>query len=437
MSSLSLEQVKTIKATAPVLQERGKEITTLFYRYLLNDIPDLNNGNIVSLEPFEGLLIVRLYTVFNHTNQVNGHQAAALADSLYAYAAHIDHLGVLSPAIERINQKHASLYVKPEQYDIVGHYLLLAIAEVLGSAFTPDIHDAWAVAYQQLADLMIHRETKLLEEAGDWNCWREFRIIQKIRESSEITSFHLAPVDGKSLPSYLPGQYISIRTSVPNTQYLQARQYSLSDVPHPDFYRISVKKEHVLDIDDSGAKAQPGYISNVLHRDKNIGDSVEVSHPAGEFFLDVGQQDSSDAPVVLISAGVGLTPEISMFNTLIANHSRRKISWVHASRNSRVQAFGDHIKNTAYGHENVQIHIFIKEPGENDVQGIDYQFAGRMNLDRLDADRDLFIHDSSAEYYICGPEGFMADMARYLEGQGVEGKRIKMETFGSGSVTRS
>ena len=284
---------------------------------------------------------------------------------------------------------------------------------------------------------MILREAKLFEEAGDWNRWREFRIIQKIRESSEITSFHLAPVDGKLLPSYLPGQYVSIRTSVSDIQYLQARQYSLSDVPHPGFYRISIKKEHVLDIDGSGAKAQPGYISNVLHREKNTGDSVEVSHPAGDFFLNVSQQGSSDVPVVLISAGVGLTPEISMFNTLIANHSKSKISWVHASRNSRVQAFGDHIKNTAYAHENVQIHIFIKEPGENDVQGIDYQFAGRMSLDRLDADHDLFIHDSSAEYYICGPESFMADMARYLEGQGVEGKRIKMEIFGTGRVTRS
>ena len=339
--------------------------------------------------------------------------------------------------MELISQKHASLYVQPEQYDIVGHYLLQALAEVLGNALTPEIHNAWAVAYQQLAGLMIHREAKLFEEAGDWNCWREFRIIQKIRESSEITSFHLAPVDGKLLPSYLPGQYISIRTSVPDIQYLQARQYSLSDVPHPEFYRISVKKEHVLDHDGSDTTAQPGYISNVLHTKKNIGDSVEVSHPAGGFFLDIGQHDSSDGPVVLISAGVGLTPEISMFNTLIAKRSKRKISWVHASRNSRVQAFGDHIKNTACAHDNVQIHVFIKEPGENDVKGVDYQFAGRMNLDRLDADNDLFIHDTSAEYYICGPEVFMTDMARFLEGQGVESKRIKMEVFGTGKFTRS
>ena len=436
MSSLSAEQVQIIKATAQVLQERGKEITTRFYKDMLTEIPDLNNGKLIRLfKP--SVTNHSCYTVFNQTNQINGHQAAALAGSLHAYATHIDDLGILSPAMERISQKHASLYVKPEQYDIVGHYLLQAMKKVLGDALTPKILDAWAVAYQQLANLMIHREAKLLEEAGDWKCWREFRITQKIRESSEITSFHLAPLDGKPLPLYLPGQYISVRTSVPDNHFLQARQYSLSDAPRPDFYRISVKRGRVLDINDPNAIAHPGYISNTLHSEKNVGDLLEVSHPAGDFFLDMRRQDLSDVPIVLISAGVGLTPELSIFNTLIAKDPKRKISWVHGSRNSRVQAFRDHVKKTAGTHENVQVHVFIKELGENDVEDYDYQFAGRMNLNKLNPDHDLFIQDSSAEYYICGPENFMTDMARWLEGQGVEGKRIKMEVFGTGNIMKA
>ncbi|KAL9072964.1 MAG: hypothetical protein Q9161_003186 [Pseudevernia consocians] len=384
---------------------------------MLAEIPDLNN-------------------IFNQTNQLNGHQAAALAGSLYAYAAHIDDLGVLSPALERISQKHVSLYVQPEQYDIVGSYLLQAMKKVLGDALTPDIHGAWAVAYQQLANLMIDREARLLEEATGWRDWREFRIIQKIRESSEITSFHLAPLDGKPLPSYLPGQYISVRTSVPDIHYLQARQYSLSDAPNPDYYRISIKREQARGINDSKAKAHAGSISNILHNEKDVGDSVEVSHPAGDFFLDTRQQDSSDVPIVLISAGVGLTPDLSIFNTLIAKDSKRKISWVHASRSSRVQAFGDYIKKIAKTHDNVQSHVFIKGPGENDVEGVDYHFTGRMSLNKLDADHDLFIHDPKAVYYVCGPENFMADMVRYLEGQGVEDERIKMEIFGTGEIPK-
>ena len=120
---LTLEQVQLVKATVPILREHGKDITTNFYKDLITDNPTLNN-------------------VFNRTNQANGHQAFALANALYAYASHIDDLGVLSPAVERICQKHASLYVQPEQYDIVGKYLLKAMKDVLGDALTQDIHTA-------------------------------------------------------------------------------------------------------------------------------------------------------------------------------------------------------------------------------------------------------------------------------------------------------
>ena len=436
MSSLSLEQVKIIKATVSVLQEHGYKITARFYEDMLAEVPDLNNGKFANYFKLS-LNDTSYYIVFNETNQTNGHQAAALAGSLYAYAAHIDDLGVLSTAMERISQKHASLYVQPEQYDIVGHYLLGAMKTVLGDALTPEIHGAWAAAYQQLANLLINREAHLLEKAGEWNFWRDFRIIRKIRESSEITSFHLAPLDEKPLPSYLPGQYISIRTSVPDIQHLQARQYSLSDAPHPHYYRISIKKEQGVDLHDPHAKTHPGYISNILHSEKDVGDSLQVSNPAGEFFVDTRQQDFFDVPIVLISAGVGLTPNLSILNTLIEKKSKRRISWVHASRNSGVQAFRDHIKKVVNTHDNVQSHVFIKEPGEDDVEGVDYHLKGRMSLLRLDANRDLFTHDPRAQYFICGPERFMTDMAKWLEEQGVRGQRIKTEVFGTGELPRA
>src|SRR5690348_8270225 len=111
--SLTETQVNTITATVPVLVQYGAQITTAFYANLLRDVPALNN-------------------VFNTSNQRNGHQQQALAGALYAYAANINNLDVLKPALERINQKHVSLYIKPEQYDIVGKYLLGAMGEVLG-----------------------------------------------------------------------------------------------------------------------------------------------------------------------------------------------------------------------------------------------------------------------------------------------------------------
>ena len=133
--SLTPEQVVIIRATVPILKEYGNAITTTFYGTMLKENPDLNN-------------------IFNQTNQANGHQPAALASSLYAYASHIDDLGALSPAVEKICQKHASLYIRPEHYDIVGTYLLRAMGEVLGEALTPDILKAWETAYWQLAKIV-------------------------------------------------------------------------------------------------------------------------------------------------------------------------------------------------------------------------------------------------------------------------------------------
>lgn len=133
--SLTKEQVAIIKATVPILKEYGNQITTLFYGTLIKENPSLND-------------------VFSRTNQVNNHQPAALAGSLYAYASHIDDLGALSPAVEKICQKHVSLYIRPEQYEIVGTYLLRAMGEVLGDALTPEILEAWKVAYFQLANIV-------------------------------------------------------------------------------------------------------------------------------------------------------------------------------------------------------------------------------------------------------------------------------------------
>jgi len=135
MTTLNQDQIQTIKATVPVLEEHGVAVTSRFYSDMLSDYPDLNN-------------------LFNQSNQANQHQAKALAGSLYAYATNIDDLGRVSPALEHISHKHASLYVRPEQYDIVGRYLLQAMGKVLGDAFTPTIQDAWAAAYWEVANLV-------------------------------------------------------------------------------------------------------------------------------------------------------------------------------------------------------------------------------------------------------------------------------------------
>ncbi|CAK3760922.1 related to flavohemo [Lecanosticta acicola] len=412
--SLTPEQVQIIKTTVPVLQEHGATITTLFYSNILEEHPELNN-------------------VFNHTNQVNNHQAKALAGSLYAYASHIDDLGALSPAVEKICHKHASLYIRPEHYPIVGEGVLRAMKSVLGDACTPAITEAWAAAYQQLANIFIQREEQLYAEAKGWTDWRDFTISDKVKESDEITSFYFKPTDGHPLPDFLPGQYTSVLVDVPHFGYKQSRQYSLSDAPNQDYYRVSIKREVGLNPNEPGAEAHPGWISNILHSEKNVGDVVQLSHPAGVFFYDPLKDQAG--PVVLLSAGVGITPMVSILNTLVQRESKQQISFIHGTRNTSVQAFASHISGTTAARSNVHSVIFVKNPVPGkDEGGVHYHHSGRLDLTRLDRHADLHLDDDKTKYFVCGPEEFMATVYRGLQTMAVEPERIKMEVFGTGEI---
>ncbi|GFG17054.1 flavohemoprotein [Aspergillus udagawae] len=409
---LTPEQVQIIKATVPVLVEHGTTITSVFYKNMLTAHPELHN-------------------VFNTAHQVSGHQARALAGALFAYASNIDNLGALGPAVELICHKHASLYIKPDDYKIVGKFLLEAMGQVLGDALTPEILDAWATAYWQLADIMIGREAQLYEQAEGWTDFRDFVVAQKVPESSEITSFYLKPVDGKPLPAFRPGQYISVQTHVPELNYLQARQYSLSDMHRSDYYRISVKKEPGLNPTEPGAKAHPGYVSNILHDFINEGDTIKVSHPYGDFFLSDAKATN---PVVLISAGVGLTPMTSILNTLTSESPERKVSFIHGARNAQARAFKNHVTTLEKKLPNLKSTFFTSHPTEEDKEGEDYQYRGRVDLSKLDSSQDLFLDDATTEYYVCGPDTFMTDMLNVLKSKGVSADRVKLELFGTGGV---
>jgi nitric oxide dioxygenase len=416
VAGLTPNQLQLIKATVPVLVEHGQAITTVFYKNMLAAHPELNN-------------------VFNVPNQRNGHQPRALAGALFAYAANIDNLGALGPAVELICHKHASLYIQPAQYEIVGEFLLEAMGEVLGDALTPEIKEAWGVAYWQLADIMIGREKQIYQESKGWTDWREFKITDKVQESEEITSFYLAPIDGQPLPAFQPGQYISVQINVPELECLQPRQYSLSDQHSQDYYRISVKKEKGLPATNAAAATHPGYVSNLLHDKYNKGDIIKVSHPCGDFFLSATAVEPT-TPVVLLSAGVGLTPMTSILNTLTSKSAsaERKLHFIHGARTSGARAFKDHIAQLKKSHANLQATFFTSHPAESEQQGVDFDHVGRVDLSKLDASKDLFVDAPTTEYYICGPEKFMTDVQAALKEKGVSADRIKMELFGTGGI---
>ncbi|KOF53481.1 MULTISPECIES: NO-inducible flavohemoprotein [unclassified Achromobacter] len=403
---LSPEVRALVKATAPVLKTHGVDLTRHFYARMFRHNPELRQ-------------------IFNQGHQAGGQQQHALAGAVTAYAEHIDDPSVLLPVLERIAHKHVSLGIRAEHYAIVGKHLLASIREVLGAeAATDELIGAWAAAYGQLADVLVKMESELYAEAaarpGGWTGWRAFRVAGKQRESAEITSFYLAPADGGPVPEYRPGQYVSVRVYVPELGLMQPRQYTLSDAPGQGRLRISVKREAATDATPAGM------VSNTLHDRFEEGSVLDVAPPQGDFYL----REDDKRPVVLLSGGVGVTPMLSILNHLVRNDDDRQIRFVHGCRNASVHAMKEHVNEVAASRANVRKTVFYEEVGHGDQRGRDYDHQGRVDLRAI---RDEAILPD-ADYYLCGPAGFMRAQREALLELGVPASRIHAEAFGTGGV---
>jgi nitric oxide dioxygenase len=399
---LSPETIATVKATAPVLAERGEELTRHFYRRMFAANPEVGE-------------------FFNPAHQHQGTQQRALAGAICAFAYHVDNLPVLGPAVELIAQKHASLGVKAEHYPIVGEHLLGSIREVLGEAATEEVVGAWAEAYGFLADILIGREGQLYEShrtAHGWEGFKPFIVDRKVPESDCITSFYLKPEDGSELAPHLPGQYLTVRVAGPHGMTTM-RNYSLSARPGVGHYRISVKREGAAE-----AGAAPGHVSNYLHDRVQEGSRIEVGPPCGEFFLDLEAARQTDRPLVLLSGGVGITPVLSMLHHAVDAGLDRDIYFIHGARNGSAHAFGDEARALAEQHPRVRTHFRYSEPRPEDAQRCDSQ--GFITLELLN---DL-LPTLDCDFYLCGPKPFMARLYAALMQAGVPDDQLRIEFFG-------
>ncbi|SMQ75690.1 nitric oxide dioxygenase [Bacillus sp. OV166] len=396
---LDQKTIEIIKSTVPVLEKHGETITTRFYQLMFGNHPELLN-------------------IFNHANQKQGRQQKALAGTVYAAAMYIDNLEAILPVVKQIAQKHRSLGILPEHYPIVGKHLLLAIKDVLGDAATDEIIDAWAQAYNVIADVFISVEAELYDETenqqGGWNGFRNFKVDRKVVESEVITSFYLKPEDNKGIANFTPGQYISIKLEIAGEKFTHIRQYSLSDAPGKDYYRISVKRE-------SGTENPDGMVSNYLHDGVNQGDILKVSAPAGDFVLDTNK----NTPVVLLSGGVGLTPMMSMLKTVVEVQPERKVTFVHAAANGNVHALRDEVEEISKL-ENVHSYFFYDSPTEEDCKNNRFDVEGYVTREWLKEN----ITTKDADFYFCGPVPFMKAINRSLKELGVNQERIHFEFFG-------
>lgn len=250
-------------------------------------------------------------------------------------------------------------------------------------------------------------------------------VSKKVPESQNITSFYLVSEDGEPLPSFLPGQFLPLKLDIPGQDKPIYRTYSISDSPHKGYYRLTIKREAAP---ADHPELYPGVSSNYFHDQVEPGTKLLTKAPRGKFFLD----SKSENPVVLLSAGVGLTPLISMLNAITDSGSNREVWFIHGARNSTEHALSNHIRNVAQEHDNVHVHVAYSQPIEENLEGRDYDSKGYVDAELL----KNILPDNEAEFYLCGPPPFMKSLFNGLLEWEVPEHRINYEFFGPASLIK-
>lgn len=390
---LDTRTIEIIKSTLPLLENAGVEVTDYFYKRMFNHNPELKD-------------------IFNLSNQATGKQQFALFSAVAMYAKHIDDLGALSELVERVAQKHVSFDIQPDQYQIVGHHLIETLRELAPDDFTDEVADAWVKAYGLLAKVLIGREQEVYSDykgkAGGWTGARLFEVKAKTPESDLVTSFTFIPVDGGPVIAHQPGQYLAVKVKPDQADYVEIRQYSISDKFNGESYRISVKREKL---------PQPGLVSNHLHDMVQVGDKVELMPPAGSFYL-----THLDKPTVLISAGVGITPMMAMLETLLANKLEQPVWFLHACANKSQHSYARYVQTKTKQHTNLHNYYWYSQDDSSD----EHALSGLMEISQLEYELPL----NDGHFYICGPVGFMRSIKQQLLELDVKPEHIHYEVFG-------
>ncbi|CAL9618852.1 globin domain-containing protein [Streptomyces sp. enrichment culture] len=389
---LSAESAAMIRATLPAVGGALDEITTRFYATMFADRPELLDG------------------MFNRGNQASGAQRRALAGSIAAFAgALLTEPGTRPDTLlARIAHKHVAVGVTDDQYTIVHKYLFGAIAEVLGDAVTPEVAAAWDEVYWLMAGALIAQEARLYLEAQvrPGHPWRQWTVVERREETGDTVSFLLRPADGAPAPRARAGQYVSVRVRMPDGVH-QLRQYSLSSAPGDEVRRITVKRV-------TGEGAPDGEVSNLLHRTVGAGDELTLSAPFGDVVL-----DDSDAPLALVSAGIGCTPMVGMLQHLAATGSTRPVTVLHADRSPAAHALRADTGRLVAELPDADAVFWY----ESDARGVPGARTGLMRVDEVDVPAD-------ASVYLCGPLPFMREVRGRLLRGGVPARNIRYEVFG-------
>jgi ferredoxin-NADP reductase/MOSC domain-containing protein YiiM/ferredoxin len=305
----------------------------------------------------------------------------------------------------------------PEQMTVAEVNALLYLPghprqQLLRALRIPALSPGWQASFRALLEGEPGSGNAGLTTASPPPAWPGFRRLTVTgieRESDSVISIRVEDPDGAPLPPARPGQYLTLRIQPDTEQRSVLRNYSLSGPPDAGYYRITVKREH------------DGTTSGYLHTRLAVGDELDVAAPRGTFIL-----DGNNAPVLLISAGIGATPVLAMLHALAAEHAQREIWWLHGARSSRDHAFAAEARTLLASLPNVRSQVYYSRPDQNDLEGRDFDSAGRLTASLL-AELEP---PPNAEAYLCGPTPFMEEISAGLAAIGVDASCIHTEPFG-------
>lgn len=374
IKELTDAQKNYIRASVPVLELAGLDLTKQFYNYMLT--------NYDEVKPF-----------FNESNQKTFRQPKVLAFALLNYAKNIDDLTPLQDFVEQIVVKHVGLQVKAEHYPIVGNSLITTIKDLLGpEVATEEFVDAWVTAYGNLAQILINAEFSLYQKQP-WQGFREFSVTKLVDECLDVKSVYFTPTDGGVIGQPLSGQYLGFRFTTDDSGVQKSREYSISDIPHNNEYRISVRK-----IDD-------GVVSSFIHKNLKVGDIIHVAPPAGRLTY-----QETDKDMIVFAGGIGITPLVSIIEKGLAD--KKNVTLLNSNRSEDHRPFGEWLTKLQAEYPGFTVQDYVKTK------------LTPEEISKLDC--------SNKEVYLLGPVDYMTFVREELGKNGVE--KVHSEFFGPTAV---
>lgn len=390
---LEPQHAEIVAATLPLVGAHIDEITAEFYRRMFEAHPEL------------------LRNLFNRGNQAQGAQQRALAASIATFATHLVDPELPHPAelLSRIAHKHASLGITADQYPIVHEHLFAAIVAVLGAdTVTADVAAAWDRVYWIMAEVLIDAERSLYAEAGvaAGDVYRRARVTARVDDPSGAVLLTVRST-GEPFTDCLPGQYVSVGVTLPDGAR-QLRQYSLINAPGSDELTFAVRPV-AAEADQPAGEVSTWIAANVC-----VGDILDVTAPFGDLPTPVDGR-----PLVLISAGIGITPMISILEYLAAKTPATPVRVLHADRSDQSHPLRDRQRELLDRLPEATLDLWYEDGLTAGRAGV---HPGLLNLDAVELPAD-------ADVYLCGGTGFVQAVRAQLVDRGVPVDRVHCELF--------